>query len=299
MLTCRVVGFIFTSVLAASALAQNQAPEELETINVAGVDREWRLFVPTSYDPDLPTPLVLDFHGTGSSPRIQAALSDFETTAEQRGFIVVSPAAKYSRKEDGKLTWNVDKHSDGVNDVEFVAALISHVSQRYTIDRARVFATGMSGGARMSSRVACDLSDLVAAIGPVGGIRYPEDCSPSRPVPVITFHGKQDRINHYEHQPDSPEYWRMGVEDALSGWVKNNKCAMTPVKQPVTSTVTRISYSDCRDGADVEFYQSSDAGHTWPGSPLAERLEEVGMGKTNRDVPATTLIWQFFEAHAL
>jgi hypothetical protein len=56
----------------------------------------------------------------------------------------------------------------------------------------RIYAIGFSSGARMSSRLACDLSDRMAAIGPVGGLRYPEDCAPTRPVPVIAFHGKRD-----------------------------------------------------------------------------------------------------------
>jgi len=46
------------------------------------------------------------------------------------------------------------------------------------------------------------------------------------------------------------------------------------------------------------FYRSDDAGHTWPGSPLAGFLEEMGMGKTNAEIPATKLIWEFFAAHA-
>ena len=74
----------------------------------------------------------------------------------------------------------------------------------------------------MSSRLACELSESIAASGPVAGVRYPEDCNPTRPVPVITFHGKNDTVNHYSHQVDSPDYWRMGVEDAIGGWVKKN-----------------------------------------------------------------------------
>ena len=151
----------------------------------------------------------------------------------------------------------------------------------------------------MSSRLACDLSKLIAAIGPVAGVRYPEDCNPSRPVPVITFHGKDDPVNHFEHQSESPGYWRMGVEDAIGGWVRNNNCAGLPTDEPVSATVSRVSYRGCERGADVVFYRSEDAGHTWPGSPLAKMLEEIGMGITNNDIAATIMIWEFFESHPM
>lgn len=70
----------------------------------------------------------------------------------------------------------------------FSRELIDHISAHLSVDMSRIYATGMSGGGRMSSRLACDLSDVIAAIRPVAGIRYPEDCNPTRPVPVITFH---------------------------------------------------------------------------------------------------------------
>lgn len=151
----------------------------------------------------------------------------------------------------------------------------------------------------MSSRVACDLSDVIAAIAPVTGIQFPAGCNPTRPVPVITFHGKLDGINHYDHRADSPPYWDTGVETSVSRWAAHNRCEGTPDEEFVTPQVVRISYSDCAEGSSVVFYRSENAGHTWPGSPRADRLMELGFGVTNRDVPATRLIWEFFTSHPL
>ena len=151
----------------------------------------------------------------------------------------------------------------------------------------------------MSSRLACDLSEVIAAIGPVAGVRYPEDCDPTRPVPVITFHGKNDQINHYLYQSSSPSYWRMGVEEAIGGWIHNNKCADFPVDESASETVSRVSYRECQDGADIVFYRSEDAGHTWPGSPFAQSLDEMGLGITNGEIAATVLIWEFFQSHPM
>ena len=151
----------------------------------------------------------------------------------------------------------------------------------------------------MSSRLGCDLTEVIAAIAPVAGIQFPELCSPSRPIPVLTFHGRMDNVNHYEHRADSPPYWDTGVETSVSDWVRHNGCADNTIEDRVTSEVVRISYGECRERVDVVFYRSDNAGHTWPGSPAADVMQSYGLGATNRDVPATQLIWEFFEAHPL
>jgi polyhydroxybutyrate depolymerase len=244
--------------------------------------------------------LVLNFHGTGGSPGLHAQITEFEILGEEMGFLVASPEAKFPMKGDGRLTWNVDLHQDGVDDVLFVREMIRQISEEYAVDPKRIYATGWSGGGRMCSRLACSASDLVAAIGPVAGIRYPEDCNPSRPVPIITFHGRLDELNHYVHRADSSTYWRMGVEDAIAGWVVSNECMRAPSVDAVSATVDRVSYSNCREGGDIVFYRSDDAGHTWPGSPFANVMkEEWGLGITNDEIAATKLIWAFFESHPL
>jgi polyhydroxybutyrate depolymerase len=281
-----------------SAFAQDNSDDVLPSIIVDGVQRDWRIYVPTTYAKENLIPLVLDFHGTSGTPKNQASLSEFEKLAELKRFIVVTPAAKYI-PEGGRVTWNVDKHTGVVDDVAFIHQLIEHLKLTYSIDPKRVYATGFSGGARMSSRLGCDLSQTIAAIGPVAGVRYPEDCQPTRPVPLITFHGKKDNVNHYEHQQNSPSYWRMGVEDALAGWIKHNQCQQPATEQVMTAEVTKLSYLKCQLQADIVFYRSEDAGHTWPGSPRAEVMAEYGLGKTDADISATELIWQFFESHPL
>ena len=270
-----------------------------DSVSIDGVERTWRMFVPDQYEERIALPLVLNFHGTGSTPEKQTQLSGFEVVAAREGFLVASPAAKFSEKEGGLLTWNVDHIENGVDDTEFIRKLIAAISSQYSVDPTRIYATGFSGGGRMSSRLACDLSESIAAIGPVGGIQYPEDCNPARPVPVITFHGKSDMFNHYTPQVDSPGHWRMGVEDALREWAKSSGCTDNYAEDQVSPTVSRLTYSGCEDGVDIVFYRSEDAGHTWPGSPAAKVMQEMGFGITNSEIPATDLIWNFFESHPL
>ena len=118
---------------------------------------------------------------------------------------------------------------DGVDDVQFAREVIEDVGGKFPIDRDRIYATGFSGGARMSSRLACALSDVLAAAAPVAGLQYPDDCVPAGPVSIVAFHGKADAVNQYEVTADSRPYWRMGVETAAEKWRSALGCPEGPM----------------------------------------------------------------------
>jgi polyhydroxybutyrate depolymerase len=274
------------------------AQVSLQSLTVNDTKRNYRLFLPTEYLQDKKYSLLLNFHGTGSTPESQNQLSEFELIAAQQLFIVVSPSAKYQREKGGLFTWNVDEDPNGVDDVEFIKVLLKNLQLHFPIDNKRIYAAGMSGGGRMVSRLGCDLSGVIAAIAPVTGLRFPENCTATMSMPVIAFHGKLDTINHYSLQSTSPSYWREGVERALSKWVKHNQCLNINTSEiKVTEQVTKLHYKGCKNNSDVVFYRSSNAGHTWPGSPLAKAFEDYGLGVTNTDLPASKIIWEFFLNH--
>lgn len=293
-----LMGFMLVLAFLTSAgvWAQGEQDEPLESAVFDGVERSWRIFVPESYQTGTPTPLVLDFHGSGSNPGQQSRLSQFEALAAEEGFIVVTPKGAPVPSNGGRPSWNVDFFSGDPDDVTFVRGLIELLGDQYSIDSDRIFATGMSGGARMSSRVACSLSDIVAAVGPVAGIRFPEVCDPIRSVPIVTFHGKQDRVNHYERQSNSPAYWLLGVEDSIADWVGHNQCDATASETQISEAITRVAYQNCADGGDIVFYRSENAGHTWPGSELHASM---GRAVTNMEISATAIIWEFFKDHPM
>ena len=256
-------------------------------VEVDGIERTWQLFVPSSYKAGVDHPLVLDLHGSGGSPRGQATTSAFSKLAADKGFLVVNPAGKYVRTPTSGATWNVDLDTNGVDDVRFVRSLIEHLKQRYSIDSRRIYATGFSGGARMSSRIACDLSDVVAAVGLVGGVRFPDRCTPATPVAILAIHSEDDGVNHYVHRADSPPYWPVGVNEAVSAWAGYNKCAATSSDHRLATGGVRIEYERCVAGGDVTLVKLKEGGHTWPGSAAAGAAEYA----------ATAEIWNFFERH--
>ncbi|MFT2091037.1 alpha/beta hydrolase family esterase [Paraglaciecola sp. 2405UD69-4] len=288
---CCLLFIVFNLCSANSILAK----EALQKLIVAADERYFKIFVPEEYNQDKSYPLVLNFHGTSSDPFSQEALTEFEKSAQKEQFIVASPLALFTRKKGGPITWNVD-YELGPDDVLFASNLIEHISNVYNIDASRVYAAGFSGGARMSSRLACDIPQKIAAIAPVAGLRFPDNCQPNQAIPVISFHGEKDTINHYILQKNSPVYWKMGIPESLDKWVKNNHCKQFDI-DIYSETVEKHRYTGCDAGADILFYKSSIAGHTWPGSSQADKFVKFGLGITEKKLNATNLIWKFFTEH--
>jgi polyhydroxybutyrate depolymerase len=238
--------------------------------------REYRLFVPPGYDSRTPLPLVLDLHGSGGTPAGQARTSGVETVAAREGFAVATLQADGGR-------WNVPVTSDRPDDVAYVADVIDHVAERVCTDLARVYATGFSGGGRMSSLLGCMLNARIAAIAPVAGLRWPAPCE-GRPVPVLTFHGLADTQNPYAGQAAGRgAEWLESVPDALAGWARHNGCDPAAGMDDPAGPLSILRYDGCREGAEVRMIRIDDLGHTWP----------------REDVDATAVMWEFFRRHRL
>src|SRR4030095_4064943 len=122
--------------------------------------RAYRLFVPPGYDGHQRLPLVLDLHGSGGNAAGQARNSGLETVSTSERFIVATLEGEGGR-------WNVPVQEGRADDVAYVGDVITHVAAQVCTDETRVYATGFSGGARMSSLLACRLNSRIAAIAPV------------------------------------------------------------------------------------------------------------------------------------
>ena len=289
-------GLVFFVSTAIVSSAQSIKSDSLITVVVDGIERESHLFVPSNYASEKALPVVFSFHGSGSSPDRQRAVSDLESVAARESFIVLTPKAVYLREENGPVSWNVYRDESGVDDIKMVRALIATVGQRYAIDKTKIYSTGFSGGGRMSSRVGCDLADVVAAIAPVAGIQFPNECNPVAPMPIMTFHGQMDTVNHFVHSEDSPSHWHMGVEPALEKWGSHNGCNGLTNEVEITPETTIVKYLGCSLNASVEMLKMKTGDHTWPGSPLAEEYWSWGMN-TVMEISASEIMWSFFKSH--
>ena len=159
----------------------------------------------------------------------------------------------------------------------------------------------------MTVALGCDAADQIAAIGTVAGaVVGIADCDPSRPVPLMAFHGTADPIVPYAGGDlprhairkgaavvGAPNYF-VGAQEWVGGWAEGNGCRPAPEIMPPQGDVRGRKYTECDESADVILYTIEDGGHTWPGGwPIP------AVGKTSTDIDATREMWRFFQTHRI
>jgi polyhydroxybutyrate depolymerase len=270
------------------------APPHTDSVSftAGGVTRHLLVHLPGG-SASTPRALVLNLHGSGGNAAQQEASIGMDPIADANQFIVAYPDAAIAL--GGGFAWNVPGQpllgggavpAGAADDVAFFAQAITFLEQRYAIDAHRIFVTGMSGGARMTSQLGCDLGDTVAAIAPVAGLRFPAPCAGTRAVPVVAFHGTADATNPYDGNGEA--YWTYSVPVAQQQWGAHDGCAATPTSSSAATAVMLTTYGDCTGGATVALYTIDGAGHEWPGAP----------GQTPA-IDASTTMWSFFSSHPL
>jgi polyhydroxybutyrate depolymerase len=283
----------------------------VENVSTSGGSRPFRLHVPPSYTGADPVPVVISMHGAGSNAFEQEIYSNFSVKSDAEGFIVAYP--------EGTVTGITFTHFNAwqfptppePDDVAYVGAILDYVGAQLCVDRSRVYSTGMSNGAMMSVRLACSLSNRIAAIGPVAGSYYPpmsattvnpgETCPHTAPRPVIAFHGTADTSVPFNGGAGTngvdfrlPIDDNTPAEDVIADWAAHNGCAGARQETQIDTEVRLIEYGACADGAIVQLYAVDGGGHTWPGS-----FDVPSLGYTTQQIDATDLIWAFFTQYTL
>ncbi len=273
------------------------------TLTIAGHERLVIVHVPSGYKSSSPVALVLNLHGSGSTAAQQESFSGMDATADRHSFIVAYPQGLIASGTG--FDWNIPDvplaggsypPKGSASDVKFLVDLVSRLASMYCINRDEVYATGMSGGGRMASQLACDASNTFAAVAPVAGLRRPTPCPTTRPVPVIAFHGTADPIDPYKGHGEA--YWTYSVQDAASLWASQDECST------IATTVrhkgyTLSDYSKCGAGAVVELYSLKGEGHEWPGGPTMPLAITDILGAQSQAVNADEVMWSFFAQHPL
>jgi len=263
-----------------------------------GMKREYLVHVPKSYDGQ-PTAMLLALHGGGGDADFQADDSKYKliSKSEKAGFIAIFPNG-YGRLPGGIFaTWNAGTccgaaQKNKVDDVGFIREVIHRMERQARIDPKRIFAAGMSNGAMMSWRLACEAPEI-RAIAPVEGTDNTTTCNPDHPVPVIEFHAADD--------PNVPFNGGVGVGPSNSDFVS------VPVTQAKWVRIDH-AYSKARrvlavpgahcdlheakpGGAPVELCVTDSGGHSWPGGGTQQGRKQPSMA-----ISADDLMWSFFSS---
>lgn len=279
--------------------------EEID-LTAGGEDRTYLLTAPGGEEPQ---PLILDFHGLAEGAQVHSLMSALGELGLEEGFTTVFPQGLGS-----PARWRVGG-LDASTELPYVDALLADVGERRCVDLSRVYATGLSNGAMMTSLLACTRSEVIAAFAPVAGLSWFDGCEPERATPILTFHGTEDSILKFnggvgdlsivtggEPDPEASEVPEAdldgeGYPETARQWAEALGCDPESTDTEVTPEIIERDWV-CPDGVELQFVIVVGGGHTWPGSDFSANLERI-MGPTTFDVSANEAMWEMFQRHQL
>lgn len=251
-----------------------------------GLDREYTVHLPAHYNPRRAYPLLLSFHGHKRTSLYQEQLSGFSALDA----ISVYPQGLIGT--DGESAWTGAPYSAAADDVLFTSDLLNSLQRTLCVDNNRIFAAGKSNGGGFVGLLACRLPGRIAAFAPVSGAFYPQggSCEPSRPAPILDFHGTADTTIPYT---GNPAKGLPPIPDWLAGWSTRDGCFPKPVQWTPVAGVVAQKWLGCDHRSTLEHYRVEGAGHVWPST------QPNNDSATPTVIDATPVIWRFFRSHPL
>jgi polyhydroxybutyrate depolymerase len=299
----RIAAWLLAALLLAAASAR--ADDRID-LQYQGSLRDYLLHVPPNAGSES-LPLVIALHGAGGDAASFAGETRFAQAADKLGMLVAFPDGSEGGNPP-RRTFNAqiccgDAVTRQVDDVGFVGSVIEDIAQHHPVDRARIFATGMSNGGMLTYQLAAMHPEWFAAVAPVsaaiGGMTRDGRTyiipMPKLPVAVMIIHGRKDPYVLYEggssRMLSFPHIWKMSVGDALSFWAASDGCAGPPaIGHPRGPNLERVAYANCKDGSEVVLWEIMGGDHNWPG----DIFPAPGGGKP---VSAAEAILAFFATH--
>lgn len=306
----RAASLVLAAMLAAAYPAFAQSDRD-EALDYQGMTRHVQLHLPPGQADVGLRPLVLALHGLDPHEDWHETVGWFrawwtmDAVADREGFVVAYPAAiggrwSYSPQRPVPLPG----HTELVDDLGFLAALIDRLVAERIADPARIFVTGPSRGGLMSWSVMCSLSDRIAAAAPlITGMTdgQLDSCHPARPVPLLALAGTADPSQPYEGRlydgyrlasvPETMEFWRR-----LHGCTGEEAHRLPHQDGAGPTRVALITWTGCTRGGPVELLRVAGGGHQLP--TLKADTQSVRPGNArNHDIETAEEIWRFFAAN--
>ncbi|MFM7710178.1 MAG: alpha/beta hydrolase family esterase [Ferruginibacter sp.] len=281
-------------------------PSEQKTINltVDGQARRFIIYLPSGYNNAGKMPLLFAIHGGSGTPEGMITLANFKPISEREKVVLVYPEGIQNNWNDGRPTV---PNQLGINDVRFFDQLCAYMISNHAVDSTRMYATGISNGGFMTSRLGCELSNRIAAMAidaaTIEATTISPNCNPGRPVPAIYIHGTADGFVPFTGGTMTAGGTAGGTVlshfQAIDRWVTINACNSQPVVTDLPdiandgTTIKKRVYTGGLNGSEVVSYVVLNGGHTWPQG--YQYLPESIIGKTSQDMNACEVIWAFFK----
>ena len=243
------------------------------TVQVGADSRTYVLHVAPAYDGTKPVPLIVDFHGIGSSGSAERDSSPYPAVVDPAGVVMAFPDGMRGPAGTG---WNVGPCCVGaVDDVAFARAVVAQIESMACIDPARVYAVGVLTGGGMAHYVACHAADVFAAVAPAAFDLLAENvdgCTPPRPITVISFRGTADSRVPFAGGPSSlvpmMSLTFLGAQGTFEAWARIDRC-VGAASAPDANGCS--SYAGCAGGVEVILCtkeggreEPGDASIAWP-----------------------------------
>ncbi len=257
---------------AASASVSNN------TIDVSGISRMYLTYMPESASH--PMPVIIQFHGGAGTAQDAYFTSNFDTTADAEGILMVYPQAETSTGS----VWNTIHASEGnkvsSNDFGFIEAIISRLSEDSRIDTSRIYVAGYSNGAAMAYQVACHLNDQIAGFVVMSGnfpleTDYP--CNITHETGGLIFNGTDDDTRPLEGIPG----YAIPVREGAEWWAgQNNSISEQTIQE---GNIERTIFATL-SGSEIQLFIIDGGGHVWFNFIVDE-------------MPMNTFIWEFLSQY--
>lgn len=236
---------------------------DLLSITYNGVNREYFLYVPESYNQENKYPLIFNFHGFGGLVKDYIQFADLRENAKNKNFILVYPQG-LNLEESNDSHWNAalpgDDNKSDVDDFGFILSLVNRLQSEFNIDSNRIYACGYSNGAFFSYALGLYHSNIFAAIGSVSGTMVQdlllENYSINVPLPMINIHGINDSTipylgsNEYNSIPNIINFFKQ-INNTTNEIIDDN------------DAFTHTVYGNGINDASVEHYKMKTYDHIW------------------------------------
>jgi polyhydroxybutyrate depolymerase len=300
----KYISLVLIFLLNLSCIAQQNIED---SITIDDTERTYLIHLPTNYDNTKSYPLVMVLHGALGSGTKYVKSTKFAKIGDREGFISLFPNGIKKSWADARKVSKASKK--GIDDVKFLTTLIDEVSEKYAVNKLKIYVTGISNGGFMTQTLACNTNGKFAAFASIISSlpkNLEKKCKKNSHTPMLLMNGTADNYVPYKGGK-MPKFTKGGqilsTPKTIAFWKANNDTSKLP-------KIEKLPNIDSTDGSNVvkhTYFKDHKAqvvlckiiggGHGVPGSYTKRNPRIFKLGYVNQDIIAEEEIWTFLKAH--